>query len=58
MNLTDHEILITSEAILKRIISKEKWFDLVEDFRDDEGIAKHFGLSLVQLQLIKQHWDL
>lgn len=58
IDLTKYEILDTSDAILRRIISKEKWLDLLEDFRNDEGIANHFGLSLVQLELIKQYWDL
>jgi len=58
LDLTKYEILITSDPILRRLISKEKWLDLLEDFRDEKGVAKHFDLSLVQLELIKQYWDL
>ena len=58
LDLTKYEILITSDPILRRLISKEKWYDLLDDFRDEEGVAKHFDLSLVQLELIKQYWDL
>ena len=42
--------------LMRRLISKEKWLDLLEDFRDDEGIAKKFDLSKRELDEFKEKW--
>jgi len=43
-------------ALLKRLISNEKWLDLLEDFRDEDGIAKKFDLSKRELDEFKSKW--
>jgi thymidylate synthase ThyX len=42
--------------LLKRLLSKEKWLDLLEDFRDEDGIAKKFDLSKRELEEFKSKW--
>lgn len=45
------------EAILlKRLVSKVKWYDLLEDFRSEEGIAKQFELSERELNEFVGRW--
>jgi thymidylate synthase (FAD) len=41
------------KALLMRLINKSTWLDLEEDFRDDKGIAGHFGLSIRELTEFK-----
>ena len=42
--------------LLKRLISNEKWLDLLEDLRDEDGIAKKFDLSKRELEEFKSKW--
>jgi thymidylate synthase (FAD) len=42
--------------LLKRLISNEKWLDLLEDFRDEDGVAKTFDLSKRELDEFKSKW--
>jgi thymidylate synthase (FAD) len=43
-------------ALLKRLISNEKWLDLLEDLRDEDGIATKFDLSKRELGEFKSNW--
>ena len=43
-------------ALLKRLISNDKWLDLLEDFRSEEGIAKRYDLSKRELEEFKSKW--
>jgi thymidylate synthase (FAD) len=43
-------------ALLKRLISKDKWIDLLEDFRDEDRIAKNYDLSKRELEEFKDKW--
>jgi thymidylate synthase (FAD) len=43
-------------ALLKRLISNDKWLDLLEDLRDEDGIAKKFDLSKRELEEFKSKW--
>jgi thymidylate synthase (FAD) len=45
-------------ALLKRIINREFWFDLEQDFRDDKGIAKSFGMSQREVVEFKRKLNL
>ena len=45
------------EAI-QSIISKDKWSQLVDDHRDDKGLAAHFGISQEELTRIRDKFDL
>ena len=47
-----------SDHLIKRLISQEKWLDLLQDFRNEEGIAKHFNMSIEQLHEAKNHWGI
>jgi thymidylate synthase (FAD) len=42
--------------LLKRLIDREKWEDLDEDYRNDDGIARHFNLSKRELDDFKKKW--
>ena len=42
--------------LLKRLISNDKWLDLLEDFRDEAGIIKQFDLSNRELAEFKDKW--
>lgn len=42
--------------LLARLIDKNKWLDLLEDFRSEENIATHFGLSKRELSEFKSKW--
>lgn len=41
---------------LRRLISRDKWLDLLEDYRNEENLAKHFGLSPRELEEFKNKW--
>jgi hypothetical protein len=41
---------------MKRLISNDKWLDLLEDFRDEDGIAKKYDLSKRELEDFKNKW--
>jgi thymidylate synthase (FAD) len=43
-------------ALLKRIISNDKWLDLLEDLRNEDGISKKFDLSKRELDEFKTKW--
>jgi thymidylate synthase (FAD) len=42
--------------LLKRLISNDKWLDLLEDFRSEDGVAKKFDLSKRELDEFKSKW--
>lgn len=42
--------------LLKRLIDREKWEDLDEDYRNDDGIARHFNLSKREIADFKKKW--
>jgi thymidylate synthase (FAD) len=42
--------------LMTRLIDKDKWLELLEDFRDESGIAKQFGLSKRELNEFKSRW--
>ena len=42
--------------LLKRLISNDKWLDLLEDLRNEDGIAKNFDLSKRELEEFKSKW--
>lgn len=42
--------------LLRRLISRNVWLDLLEDFRNEENLAKHFGLSPRELADFKNKW--
>ena len=42
--------------LLKRLISNDKWLDLLEDLRDEDGITKKFDLSKRELEEFKEKW--
>ena len=42
--------------LLRRLISRNTWLDLLEDFRGDENLAKSFGLSMRELEDFKKKW--
>jgi thymidylate synthase (FAD) len=46
----------TEVSLIKRLINKDIWLDLLEDFRSEDGIAKHFGLSNRELSEFKSKW--
>jgi thymidylate synthase (FAD) len=39
--------------LVKRLINKDTWLDLIEDQRSEDGIAKAFGLSKRELNEFK-----
>jgi len=41
------------KVLLQRLLNKSAWLDLEEDFRDDKGIANHFGISQRELAEFK-----
>ena len=43
-------------ALLKRLISKDKWTDLLDGLRSEEGIASKFDLSKRELDEFKSKW--
>ena len=42
--------------LLRRLISRNTWLDLLEDYRGEENLAKHFGLSTRELDDFKNKW--
>ena len=42
--------------LLRRLISRNTWLDMLEDYRDEENLAKHFGLSPRELEDFKKKW--
>lgn len=44
--------------LLKRIIDKKKWNDLLEDLRSEEIIAKKYGISKRDLKEFIKQWSL
>lgn len=42
--------------LLRRLISRNTWLDLLEDYRSEEGIATQFGLSKRELEEFKNKW--
>lgn len=43
-------------SLLRRLINKEIWHDMLEDYRSEEAIAKTFGLSKRELEEFKRTW--
>jgi thymidylate synthase (FAD) len=43
-------------TLLKRLIDKEKWLDVLEDFRNEDNICKIFNLSKRELEDFKKNW--
>lgn len=43
-------------VLMNRIINSSAWLDLIEDFRSDSGVAKHFELSERELNEFKKKW--
>jgi thymidylate synthase (FAD) len=43
-------------VLMKKLINKNVWLNLLEDFRDESGIAKNFGLSKRELNEFKSRW--
>jgi thymidylate synthase (FAD) len=43
-------------ALLKRLISKDKWIDLLDGLRSEEGISSKFDLSKRELEEFKDKW--
>lgn len=42
--------------LLRKLINKNKWDDLIEDFRSEENLAKTFNLSPRELREFKAKW--
>lgn len=42
--------------LLRRLIGRNLWLDLLEDFRSEENLANHFGLSKRELEEFKNKW--
>ena len=42
--------------LLRRLISRNTWLDMLEDFRNEENLAKQFGLSPRELEEFKNKW--
>lgn len=42
--------------LLRRLISRNTWLDMLEDYRSEENLAKHFGLSIRELDDFKNKW--
>jgi len=52
------DIIHASRKLIKRLVNNSTWLDLLHDFRSEEGIAKHFNLTLKQLQQVKEFWEI
>lgn len=46
------------QVLLRRLLNRERWFDLEQDFRDDKGIAKEFNMSQREVAEFKQKLNL
>lgn len=42
--------------LIKRLISEEKWLDLLEDFRDVNGVAKQYGMGQREIREFTEKW--
>ncbi len=42
--------------LLRRLISRSKWLDLLEDYRSEENLAKHYDMSPRELEEFKKKW--
>ena len=42
--------------LLKRLINKNVWENMLEDYRSEEGIAKQFGLTAREMNEFKAKW--
>jgi len=42
--------------LLRRLISRNTWLDMLEDYRSEENLAKQFGLSPRELDDFKNKW--
>jgi hypothetical protein len=42
--------------LIKRLLSDERWQDLLEDFRDVNGIAKQFGMGQREIREFTDKW--
>ena len=42
--------------LLRRLISRNTWLDMLEDYRNEENLAKNFGLSSRELEDFKNKW--
>lgn len=42
--------------LLKRLVDSNKWFNLDEDFRGDDGICQNFNISKRELAEFKKKW--
>jgi thymidylate synthase (FAD) len=40
--------------LLKRLISVERWNDVMDDFRNEEGVAASFGMSIKELKEFRE----
>jgi len=56
--MTNVDMLRISKPLIQRLITHDKWLDLLNDFRSEEGIATHFGISVNELQNIKDFWEI
>ena len=56
--MTNVDILRISKPLIQYLIKHDKWLDLLNDFRSEEGISTHFDMSIEQLQEIKAYWDI
>jgi hypothetical protein len=46
------------EFLVKRLINQEKWLELLHDHRGEEGVAKHFSMTLEQLHIALEYWGI
>ena len=56
--MTNVDILRISKPLIQYLIKHDKWLDLLNDFRSEEGISTHFDMSIEQLQEIKEFWNI
>jgi len=56
--MTNVDMLRISKPLIQRLITHDKWLDLLNDFRSEEGIAVHYGMTIEQLREIKNYWDI
>jgi thymidylate synthase (FAD) len=42
--------------LIKRLLSEEKWLNLLEDFRDVNGIAKQYGMGQREIREFTEKW--
>lgn len=46
----------SQESMLLKRLLKTSWLDLLDDYRDEDGICKHYGLSKRELEDFKKNW--